>query len=302
MKLKFSLLVLSLFFLPGFNFPHNKAGDKNLITYDIKLKGISSGKEKTIGAGPDNLFTIWKSIEDSLKGFTPDEEVAIEMQFFQTDAVLRDTLPLPKIKKFPKAHLELLSNCELFSYDFPEWSSPFENQSAISAEIYTRNDPPQGKGCLKMEGTDDNEDGYICSLTKHFRHPYSDNSSVTTSLSSAADNTWIFFYAYGEDQKNDVLLLLVNEVDMIADNKQTMDYYGYKIPLDFHGWKQFAVRYSDLQPIDAISVNDSRQKLGQQGNRIQDPAKLAGIQFTLATDFPGSKASCYLDNMMIIYN
>lgn len=285
-------------------FAYANSQDNQFLSWKINAKGIKSGKTESLEGGSKDLENCWKKLSEKLAVSIPEENVVVEMTFTNTNVVLVDTLESSKIKKFPKKHFEILSNCEVFNYDFPEWTSPFYNNAVIKAEIDFKNSSPEGKGCLRLEGRDENRDGYVCSLTKHFKNIYTSNSSVITSLKSGAKDTWIFFYAYGNGNPLDAVQLLVSEGSPqgLMENESIIGFYSYDIPLDFVGWKQFAIRYSDLKPTVPFFVNDNRKKFGEQGDAVLDPKELMGIQFTLVTKAPGAQASVCLDKLMILYN
>src|SRR6185437_10996554 len=146
MRIIFFLLVVVPVVVFGQDYPDS-------LSWKIELKGFNDakspkfrkedapkGKSFTIYGGPNQLDTVGRMIDEKVKQFDPEEHVAIKMTFATTKVVLSDTMKAEKLKKFFKQHSILLSDCDVFQYRPPVWSSPFQenNQTGLQASIDTK--------------------------------------------------------------------------------------------------------------------------------------------------------------------
>ena len=278
--------------------------DTTFLQWKIRCKGLSTGREKIITGNSKQINQVREMLSKDMENvFDPKEKVFVEMKFLHTDAVLSDTLSPSKLSKFWPTHTLLLSSCETYNYPYEEWLSPFyNNPQNVKSDIDKITPAPEGSGSFFMGGADKKGNNYVSTLTKNFQSTLSGN--IYTKLQSDEDNTWIFFYAYGKGDHNAYLQVLVSEklARGLTENRESFaDGFVYNLALDFIGWKQFAIRYSDLRPIQAIDINNL-SKPGIYAGGARKPDKIACLQYNLMSVPAGSTVSVNLDKLMILYN
>jgi hypothetical protein len=176
------------------------------------------------------------------------------------------------------------------SYTYPEWLTPLIIDKGTKFGIEKVNSPPEGTGCLKIAGK---KKGTISSFTKYFKNEYSNSYVTTKSPQSASDETWIFFYAYGNGDSTDFIQLMCYQTVYLKGVATTILQKAFtcKIPLGFKGWKSVAIRYSDLSVPSEMEDNVERL-----------PKDLSSIEFSLVSESMDGEAEVYLDHLMIIGN
>ena len=263
------------------------------------------GKSFIIYGNPNQLSSVNKMINEKVKEYDPEEHVAVKMTFATTNVVLRDTMKAAKVKKFFNKHSILLSDCEVFNYAPPEWTNPFQynNQLGIKSDIDKTIPPAQGKGSLKMQGKKYPNNYYVCSLIRWFyTSPVSTQANIYIPTTNPQE-IWMLLYVYGTEDTSAFFNLLISEMgdDGGTNNLNARNIYTYTLPLKFKGWKQVAIRYSDLIPTRSRDVN-SNQTMGNIGDRKMRPDNIKSIQYTLASKTNDKEVAMNIDNLMILYN
>jgi hypothetical protein len=260
------------------------------LTWTATTKSVLTQRVTKFKGSPSQVREAGVILSDTLKGYSTNESFQVEMTFNDTDVLLKDVLSINGLEKFNENHILNLSEFDDLKMSYPEWFIPTYTSSAT----ISINDQMQvsGKGCLKLQGFDDNRDGNIISVTKYFANMWGGNSSAKARLKSNPANTWIFLYVYGSGDSSQVLKIQAIE----ANQSFRQEYFKYEIPLGFTGWKQFAIRYSDLQ------LTDPNWLPVDYPEDLRNPRELLSLQLVLGTYVPGSTATVQLDNVMVLFN
>ena len=262
------------------------------------------GKSFIIYGNPNQLSSINKIINEKVKEYDPEEHVAVKMTFATTNVVLRDTMKAAKVKKFFNKHSILVSDCEVFDYRPPVWTSPFQsnNQTGLQADIDTK-EKIEGNGSLKLKGKKYPDKDYVCSLSRWLQTHSNSYQSDINIPDATPENFWIFLYVFGRGDSTTYLNLMVRESGSEGGfNTDAYDYYEYNLPLNFAGWKQIALKYSDITPVASNNYVNSNQKLGQYGDHIRNIKYIQKIQYTFDSKTDDKVVEMNIDNLMILYN
>ena len=295
------IIFFILFFIPVLgsaqDFPDS-------LSWKIELEVVNRGQKQVIVGNSNQLSHINRLIEEKTKKFNPDANISVLMTFAGTNVSLHDTMPAKKVKKFFGSHSILLSECEMFNFYPSLWANPYEgnDQLGVIAEIDQKTPPIQGQGSLRMGGKNYPNKRYACSLVRVLNAL--DMSIVSINLSPEIDsaNIWFFLDVYGKGDPDAVFTLMVRErgTDAIYNNN-TFDYYKYDIPLNFTGWKQVGVRYSDMTSTIFRNMNNNRVS-GDNGDKKKETKYLQDINYILWSTKDDKVVEMNIDNLMILYN
>jgi hypothetical protein len=260
------------------------------ISWTVRCNSLNKGNERKFTGTPDDLNHFKKHFEENTKGMEQDL-IVIEMTFNSTKMVLKDTLPYGKAAHFFQNHSVLLSDCE--SYDFAGriggrygglWLPPFFNsKNTIDSEIDEKTKPAEGKGYFYMSGTSENSPNkkFVCELTRKI-------TPDDFVFHSEPSDTWFSLYIRGESDPNAYFRLGVSQQESVHSN----NYYYTDVSLNFSGWKQIAVRYSDMQlakPANDIPI------------QIQNTSYIKSIHYGLFSKDPTAKVRANLDYLMLVF-
>jgi hypothetical protein len=303
-KILIKRLITHLFFFLSGLYSSDVLGQKLEPGWELEIRADENNFRKYSGNG-QNLKSLNKMMEKDMELWNSYQTIVMKMTFNNTNILLTDTISPKKLKSFYKKHSAPITNCESFNFAFPEWYSPFYfNPGPVKSEIVINDSVPEGKGCLLLEGTDHNEDGYICSFTKHYKHLMSDYTGIVPAPRTDADQTWISFYAFGYGDTNSVVSVMVCEEspESGGHDEDRVGFYSATVPLDFYGWRQIAIKYSELEKTVPWYINNPGQRFGKLGDTKKDPGHLLNIQFGLSTKRKGAKATVLLDNINLLFN
>ncbi len=274
------------------------------LSWKIELERVNHGRVTTLTGNLEQLKNIGQLMHKHVEKYMPDDNISILMTFAGTNVSLHDTLPVKKVKKFLSEHSILLSYCETFNFYPSLWRNPYEgnDQLGVLAEIDQVTKPAQGTGSFHMKGKNYPNKRYACSLVRVLNGW--DMNTVSINLPQEVDsaNLWFYMDVYGRGDSDAVFTLKVRERGKDAVyNNNAFDYYQYDIPLNFTGWKQVAVRYSDMTSSIFIDMNNNRIS-GDMSDRKKEVKYLQDINYILSSTKDDKVVEVNLDNLMILYN
>jgi hypothetical protein len=272
------------------------------LNWTVKCVNLKSHRERSYSVTPNDLASFHQLFKEKTAGFENEDMVYIKVKINGTDVVLEDTLSYGKAKHFWANHALLLTDCEEYIYasytkqgslgaSGGTWTGAILNRSFdnIESDIDTDLKSPQGSGSFYIEyggkAKEEIKKTYP-SLTRN--HLGKENYFYQK---EAPEDVYFFFYLYGTENANASLRLKVREFDTYFSHDAKFDSYFYVIPLNFKGWKQFAIRYSDMQ-IDKKASNS---------NLIKEPEKINSISYMLVNESTNEKARLNIDYLMILH-
>jgi len=271
--------------------------EPSIQTVDWIFKIRNSSDSVVITGGPNDLKNLSQIVSEKTVHLNQDEKAIVSLTFPGTNVFIADTLQLKKIKSFIKKHCFTVSPCESFDFQQPLWISPLQGNEVVKADL-DRKIFIQGKASIFMEGRDETRDAYVCSLVRSLKDIFF--QAYDDSPKSAPDKTWFFFYVYGEGNPNAHFNLLVTQSsEFKSNNRDVTNYYNYMFPLDFKGWKQIAIRYSDMKSINATNISNGEVS-GTKATDGKSSRKIVSVQYTLISSSPEEYVRMNLDNLLIL--
>lgn len=260
------------------------------LKWKMTCTGLSSKSEKVFTGNSSTFLSSPRLFEDSLKYYFKGENISVSLTHDSTSLLLTDTINYREMRTFFAEKLNNLSSCEKMSFSYPEWLTPLIVEKNTQFAIDKSMSAPEGDAYLKISGK---KKGTICSFSKYFKNEYANNYVSVISPVASADQTWIFFYAYGTGDTADLVQLMVYQTVYKKGVSTTIlqKAFTYKIPLNFEGWKPIAVRYSDL--VVPEGLDDTTERI---------PKDLSSIEFSLVTHSEDGEATVYLDHIMLLAN
>ncbi|HWZ21009.1 MAG TPA: hypothetical protein VNW06_00060 [Cytophagaceae bacterium] len=269
------------------------------LNWTVKCINLRNHSERSYSGTPNDLPSFQKLFKEKTVGFENEDLVYIKLKFNGTDAILEDTLPYSQAKHFWTNHSLLLSDCEEYNYSSYSgrggrrglWVEPMFNKSFnnIESEIDRKLKAPQGSGSFYLEyGGEANED------TRKIYPSLTRNQLQTENIFYKNKNPkdlYFFLYLYGTGNANAIFSLNVTEFNMYDFHDNKFDFYSYTIPLSFKGWKQFAIRYSDMK----IDMKRSTSNL------TREPDKINSISYGLINGLTKEKARLNIDYLMLLH-
>ncbi len=271
--------------------------EPSIHSLDWIFKVRNSSDSTIITGGPNDFKNLSQIVSGKTVHFNQEEKAIVSLTFPGTNVFISDTLQLKKIKSFIKRHSFTMSPCESFEYQQPLWISPLDGNEVVKADI-DRKAFVQGKASIFMEGRDETRDGFVCCLVRSLKDIF--YQSFDDSPKSAPDKTWFFFYVYGEGNPNAHFNLLVTQSSEFKNNNRDVtNYYNYMFPLDFIGWKQVAIRYSDMKSTSATNISNGEVS-GTKATDGRSSRKIVSVQYTLISSSPEEYVRMNLDNLLIL--
>ena len=156
---------------------------------------------------------------------------------------------------------------------------------------------------MKLKGKKYADKKYVCSLSRWLQTNSNAYQADINIPNATPENFWIFLYVYGSGDSTASIKFLIRERGSEGGfNTDAYDYYKYTIPLDFTGWKQIALKYTDMIPTESEKLTNSNRPMGESGDHIKNIKYIQKIQYTLMSEVDDKVVEVNLDNLMILYN
>ncbi len=256
------------------------------VNWTITITGQSSGAQKVItglsrSLNADNA--TWNGSTTVFPVFAAEN-----CQAMLTIEDVSDTFYLEVDMLSPKPN-EGLVLADFENGFNPEWTVFI--QTGADMDFATKNDnlAPHGMGYLNMKGTVDWD--WLIGLVDFHAQTYNPGENVMP-LSSDADNVYFNCLIYGEPGTNQSLVLFQFKEDEDENGEfdgNIEDMYSLEIRVDWAGWKQISVKYSDLEAL----VNG--QPASPNGNGNKEPNKLGTVSMLHLADPDQGNASTKID-------
>ncbi len=251
------------------------------VTCLVTLKGLESGAEKTFSLLKTSVLdaqnTKWNGTHDGLYFFRKGEKVAVDMSFFGSDLVQKDTLIIDEVQTFTNATHFPLNNAgfevEPIAYPWVVYGTPMFG--VVSDEIVQ----VQGKNAFRM-GADATKTGYQGGMDSEVWNysgtPLAPLDTTFFPFSSNPDELYFNIYLYGRGVAADKMIIEFKEADGAHKKNLNGRDDGVQIiqTMGHEGWKLFSYQYSAL-PFSTYAPG------GGSGNKVREPHKIFRVAFSL---------------------
>lgn len=261
------------------------------VTYTANFKGLSSGAIKSVRGTADKFSPesfAWHGEHDGLNFFREGEEVEIEVSFFGSTTVLKDTVTISKANTFDSKYCYPIPAGD-FEGTVLDWSNGWWIDAPkvfLTTEIAT----PQGVKALKHAGSNSASvyvTGSSHALDAGFFYPLTKNP----------DSLWVNLFVYGNGSPKTELIVEIKEADAAGLAKPKFkwengvtDGVQAIIKTDHIGWKLFSFQYSAL-PFSTYALG------GGNGNKIHESDRIQAFTINLQTaeGFNGETVEAIID-------
>ena len=305
-------------------FPVITADWEETASYELFLRGLSSGAEKVFYGTSTKLEQEWNGLSSNMQFFRTGEYVSIHLKLAGANEIVSsDTLfvkgaynfdgKIDKngVKYFVVENFE--TDEDQFQPDFPLGQvSPdakdenvlFQNTSDLSVE---------GKSSMLIAGSDVNGNGWSGDYYHQYLGAFLASKGKGFPIDSGIDPEDLYFniFIYGTGAEGTTVQIAVSEIDggdtltdqneindwIVSGFENKSDYIAadndswiYSIPVKWVGWKQVSIPYSEFW-LKAVSTG---------GDKIKESFRISGITLSLLS-FPtaGFDTKAYIDYLTI---
>lgn len=301
-------------------------------TYELMIKGATSGAVKTIKGTASSLEKVWEGLSSNLYFFRAGEKASVELKLVGYDSVFvcQDSIIITDPFNFDGKVVKGVSYFLLDGFDgkakFPlNSASPSVDQNdqavdfGISSVVAVHE-----SNSLYLSGTDVNNNSWCGDVNhEHLGDLLNKDTNQLDDLPIDSgilpSDLFVNVFVYGTGLKSSAVEIKIAEIDggdtlntrydiakwIKGDSTQRStqvltpystadnDSWIYDIEIDWEGWKLVSIPYSDFR-----AANDPGN--GGGGDRVKESFRISGITVSLLS-FPetGKKVSAYVDGLMI---
>lgn len=227
----------------------------------------------------------WRGGHNGLQFFNTGDSCLVELSFYGSDMVERDTIVINKAFDFKTDDvLDVFPNNFDTSVNGGWWFGPIKKAKDPAIK------PIQGSDYLYLEGTAPSASVYVggASYGAWSSSPIRMFSSeLGDTVSASSDQVWFNVYAYGTgDTESELYITLFEDDGKQGQAKNTFDGIQVKLTFEHQGWKLFSFKYSDI-PFKTFNATE--------GNNIREPHRIVLWDVALQVKTAGNSASGIID-------
>jgi hypothetical protein len=303
-------------------FPKITAEWKETASYELSIRGLTSGAEKVFFGTGKSLEHEWSGLSSNMQFFRKEERASIHLKIAGANEIVSEDTLLVKgpynfdgkencgIKYFVVENFEISE--DQFKPSFPiEKIGPDANDENVLFQN-TSDFSIDGDMSMLVAGSDANGNGWSGDYYHSYLGELLAKKSVGYPIDSGIDPSDLYFnlFIYGTGAPGTTIQIEAAEIDDVelknqdeinkwitshAENENPIDpdkndNWIYPIPVKWEGWKLVSIPYSEFA-LKAVSAG---------GDKIKETYRISGIVVSLLS-YPtaGFDTKAYIDFLTI---